>query len=164
MAEATINAKGATIHASSTCDDMYAAIDSMVGKLDRQVIKHKEKLTNHHRNDVSLKTLSINEINLTASDKNEDRPGSKTDQASDDSDNENSASGSEARISDFLQAERIQLGLDIGSRKRLFEAIAELAGNGLEEVSDEEIFKTLTERERLVVLAWVAALLCRMGG
>lgn len=55
MAEATINAKGATIHASSTCDDMYAAIDSMVGKLDRQVIKHKEKLTDHHRTDASLK-------------------------------------------------------------------------------------------------------------
>lgn len=54
-AEATISAKGATIHASSTCDDMYAAIDAMVGKLDRQVIKHKEKLTDHHRNDVSLK-------------------------------------------------------------------------------------------------------------
>jgi putative sigma-54 modulation protein len=54
VAEATINAKGAMIHASSTCDDMYAAIDSMVGKLDRQVIKHKEKLSNHHRTDVSL--------------------------------------------------------------------------------------------------------------
>ncbi len=51
MAEATINTKGAMIHASSTCDDMYAAIDSMVGKLDRQVIKHKEKLKNHHRSE-----------------------------------------------------------------------------------------------------------------
>ena len=55
MAEATINTKGATIHASSTADDMYAAIDSMVGKLDRQVIKHKEKMTNHHRNDGALR-------------------------------------------------------------------------------------------------------------
>jgi len=55
MAEATINTKGAMIHASSTCDDMYAAIDSMVGKLDRQVIKHKEKITDHHRNDASLR-------------------------------------------------------------------------------------------------------------
>jgi len=27
--------------------DMYAAIDSMVDKLDRQVIKHKEKLKKH---------------------------------------------------------------------------------------------------------------------
>ncbi len=54
MAEATINAKGAMIHASSTCDDMYAAIDSMVSKLDRQVLKHKEKLTDHHRTDAVL--------------------------------------------------------------------------------------------------------------
>ena len=55
MAEATINAKGAMIHASSSCDDMYAAIDAMIGKLDRQVIKHKEKLTDHHRSDVMLR-------------------------------------------------------------------------------------------------------------
>jgi len=57
MAEATINTKGAMIHASSTSDDMYAAIDSMVDKLDRQVIKHKEKMTDHHRNDASLKQV-----------------------------------------------------------------------------------------------------------
>ena len=54
MAEATINAKGAMIHASCTSDDMYAAIDSMVSKLDRQVLKHKEKLTDHHRTDAAL--------------------------------------------------------------------------------------------------------------
>jgi putative sigma-54 modulation protein len=53
-AEATINTKGAMIHASSTCDDMYAAIDQMVCKLDRQVIKHKEKLTDHRRTDAAL--------------------------------------------------------------------------------------------------------------
>ncbi len=52
-AEATINTKGAMIHASSTCDDMYAAIDQMITKLDRQVIKHKEKLTKHRRTDTS---------------------------------------------------------------------------------------------------------------
>lgn len=53
-AEATINAKGAMLHASSTRDDMYAAIDSMVDKLDRQVLKHKEKMTDHHRTDAAL--------------------------------------------------------------------------------------------------------------
>lgn len=57
MAEATINAKGATLHATGTAADMYAAIDSMAGKLDRQVIKHKEKLVDHHRNDESLKQM-----------------------------------------------------------------------------------------------------------
>ena len=49
IAEATVNTKGAMIHASSTADDMYSAIDAMAHKLDRQVIKHKEKLTDHHK-------------------------------------------------------------------------------------------------------------------
>lgn len=50
MAEATIHASGATIHANAEEDDMYAAIDSLSSKLDRQVIKHKEKLKDHRRN------------------------------------------------------------------------------------------------------------------
>ena len=58
LAEATINAKGATLHASGAAGDMYAAIDAMVDKLDRQVIRHKEKLTDHHRSDESLKQMS----------------------------------------------------------------------------------------------------------
>ncbi len=55
IAEATINTKGAMIHASGTADDMYTAIDSMAHKLDRQVLKHKEKMTDHHRGDVTVK-------------------------------------------------------------------------------------------------------------
>lgn len=46
-AEATIHVAGNTIHAHSENDDMYAAIDFLLDKLDRQVKKHKEKLTNH---------------------------------------------------------------------------------------------------------------------
>lgn len=42
-AEATLHVSGADIHASCQQDDMYAAIDSMIEKLDRQVLKHKEK-------------------------------------------------------------------------------------------------------------------------
>ena len=57
MAEATINTKGATLHASSTADNMYAAIDSLMDKLDRQVIKHKEKLTDHHKKDQTIKQI-----------------------------------------------------------------------------------------------------------
>ncbi len=49
-AEATLyNIGGGKLHAHSTEEDMYAAIDGLIDKLDRQVIKHKEKLTNHHR-------------------------------------------------------------------------------------------------------------------
>ena len=47
-AEATIHLRGATIHADSVEGDMYAAIDRLVDKLDRQVRRHKEKLKNHH--------------------------------------------------------------------------------------------------------------------
>ncbi len=46
-AEATVHLSGAEVFASSENEDMYAAIDSMVDKLDRQVIKHKEKLKRH---------------------------------------------------------------------------------------------------------------------
>jgi len=47
-AEAKVNVNGGTIFAETTEDDMYAAIDGLVDKLDRQVRKHKEKLVDHH--------------------------------------------------------------------------------------------------------------------
>ena len=50
-AEATINLSGRSLHAESSAEDMYASIDLLADKLDRQVIKHKEKLTDHRRGD-----------------------------------------------------------------------------------------------------------------
>lgn len=47
-AEAKVNVNGGTIFAETTEEDMYAAIDGLVDKLDRQVRKHKEKLVDHH--------------------------------------------------------------------------------------------------------------------
>lgn len=44
IAEAKINLSGGEIFATAQYEDMYAAIDALVDKLDRQVIKHKEKL------------------------------------------------------------------------------------------------------------------------
>ncbi|MBU0498565.1 MAG: ribosome-associated translation inhibitor RaiA [Gammaproteobacteria bacterium] len=46
-AESTIHVNGANIFADATDEDMYAAIDSLVDKLDRQVIRHKEKMQDH---------------------------------------------------------------------------------------------------------------------
>jgi putative sigma-54 modulation protein len=43
-AEATVHISGAHVFADSTHEDMYAAIDSLADKLDRQIIKHKEKI------------------------------------------------------------------------------------------------------------------------
>ena len=47
-AEATIQVIGGTIYADATEEDMYAAIDGLVDKLDRQIKKHKEKMADHH--------------------------------------------------------------------------------------------------------------------
>ncbi|MDT0618112.1 ribosome-associated translation inhibitor RaiA [Salinisphaera sp. P385] len=47
-AEATLKLSGTTLHAEATETDMYAAIDLMADKLDRQTRKFKEKITDHH--------------------------------------------------------------------------------------------------------------------
>ena len=44
IAEAKLNVNGGEIFANSQQADMYAAIDTLIDKLDRQIIKHKEKL------------------------------------------------------------------------------------------------------------------------
>jgi putative sigma-54 modulation protein len=46
-AEVTLHVKGKDIHADSTGTDLYASIDAVADKLDRQVVKHKEKVTGH---------------------------------------------------------------------------------------------------------------------
>jgi len=48
-AEATVGVPGKSLFADASSPDMYAAIDLLADKLDRIVIKHKEKLTDHHR-------------------------------------------------------------------------------------------------------------------
>ncbi len=47
IAEATILIAKGELHASSESEDMYTAIDILVDKLDRQLIKHKEKMLGH---------------------------------------------------------------------------------------------------------------------
>lgn len=53
FAEGVLSVGGRTnpIHAEASDEDMYAAIDKMIDKLDRQVRRHKAKVTDHHRND-----------------------------------------------------------------------------------------------------------------
>ncbi len=48
--EATIHGKKMAIHAHSRSMDMFSAIDAMSNKLDRQVMKHKERITSHGKN------------------------------------------------------------------------------------------------------------------
>ena len=44
IAEANMHINGGEIFANAEATDMYASLDSLVDKLDRQLIKHKEKM------------------------------------------------------------------------------------------------------------------------
>jgi len=61
-AEASLNVSGNHIFAVATGNDMYAAIDSLADKLDRQIVKHKEKIRSHHRNEGNHRNIEINQV------------------------------------------------------------------------------------------------------
>ena len=48
-AEASLHVSGNHIFAEAQADDMYSAIDLLADKLDRQIVKHKEKVKDHNR-------------------------------------------------------------------------------------------------------------------
>lgn len=58
-AEATIATAGKTLHADAIAQDMYAAIDLLADKLDRLLIKQKEKMTDHHRGESAARSDSF---------------------------------------------------------------------------------------------------------
>lgn len=58
-AEATLLVSGNNIHAEAKLEDMYAAIDSLIDKVDRQVLKHKEKVKDHHRQEGAHRNLAV---------------------------------------------------------------------------------------------------------
>lgn len=47
-AECNIHVKGNDLFAESSHEDLYAAVDELVDKLDRQVVRHKSRLQDHH--------------------------------------------------------------------------------------------------------------------
>lgn len=50
-AEGNLYVDGSNLHAQAVHDDMYAALDALADKQDRQVTKHKEKIKDHHRSE-----------------------------------------------------------------------------------------------------------------
>ena len=58
-AEATVHINGADLFADAEDENLYAAIDALVDKLDRQVKKHKEKRSDHHRGTSSALQASL---------------------------------------------------------------------------------------------------------
>lgn len=57
-AEVTVHVPGKDMHVEEAGEDLYAAIDAMFDKLDRQVLKHKQKLQDHHRGDKAALQVS----------------------------------------------------------------------------------------------------------
>jgi len=53
--EVNLHARGKDIHVESIEADMYAAIDALADKLDRQVLKHKEKRELHRHEAAAIK-------------------------------------------------------------------------------------------------------------
>ena len=47
-AEVTLRVKGRDIFLEQSHEDLYAAIDQLMDKLDRQVVRYKDKVQNHH--------------------------------------------------------------------------------------------------------------------
>lgn len=48
-AECTLHLKGTDLFAESSNADLYTAIDEMAAKLERQVMRHKEKIQDHSK-------------------------------------------------------------------------------------------------------------------
>lgn len=52
---ANLHIRGKDIHAECIDPDMYAAIDALADKLDRQVLRHKEKKNGHRHEPGAIK-------------------------------------------------------------------------------------------------------------
>ncbi len=62
--EATLHVPGNDLHAACEGENMYSAIDMLTDKLDRQVVKHKEKHADHHKSHGAVKHQNIDTEDL----------------------------------------------------------------------------------------------------
>jgi putative sigma-54 modulation protein len=57
-AEATVHVSGSDLFAHHETEDMYASIDGLIDKLDRQILKHKEKISSHNKKSGGVKSMN----------------------------------------------------------------------------------------------------------
>jgi putative sigma-54 modulation protein len=60
--EATLHVPGNDLHAACADENMYSAIDMLTDKLDRQVLKHKEKQGDHHKTNGAVKHQNVDQL------------------------------------------------------------------------------------------------------
>ena len=58
-AEVTLHVKGRDIFVEQADQDLYAAIDQLMDKLDRQVMRHKDRVQNHHHTPAKRAELGL---------------------------------------------------------------------------------------------------------
>jgi len=58
-AEVTLHSKGKDIFVETSHEDLYAAIDQLMDKLDRQVVRHKDKVQDHHHQSVKRAVIDM---------------------------------------------------------------------------------------------------------
>ncbi|WP_334188916.1 ribosome hibernation-promoting factor, HPF/YfiA family [Noviherbaspirillum sp.] len=58
-AEVNLRVRGNVIHVESFAEDLYAAIDSLIDKLDRQVLKYKGKMQDHQHEAIKRMTEDL---------------------------------------------------------------------------------------------------------
>jgi putative sigma-54 modulation protein len=61
-AEVNLRLRGSVIHVESFAEDLYAAIDRLMDKLDRQVLKYKTKIQDHQHEGIKR----LQEVQATA--------------------------------------------------------------------------------------------------
>ena len=66
--EATLHVPGNDLHAECADENMYSAIDMLTDKLDRQVLKHKEKHGDHHKVNGAVKHQSLDQTTEATND------------------------------------------------------------------------------------------------
>ena len=71
IVEVTLQASRALIRAEEETDDMYASIDKVADKLERQIRKYKEKYFQRPHTNVDRKELVDEGVNIEDSDSNE---------------------------------------------------------------------------------------------
>ncbi len=61
-AEVTLHVKGKDIFVETAHEDLYAAIDQLMDKLDRQVCRHKNRVQDHHHTSHKRQEISLDAI------------------------------------------------------------------------------------------------------
>lgn len=61
-ADVTLHVKGKDIFVETAHEDLYAAIDQLMDKLDRQVCRHKERTLDHHHESIKHHDLGMDAL------------------------------------------------------------------------------------------------------